>query len=73
MQMRNFFHSIRCSHKKKFRIASDSKPLMREVTNLLDRQFACTAPNQDWVADITYIPTREGWLYLAPAKTFTPL
>lgn len=55
--MRNFFHSIRCSHKKKFRIASDSKPLMREVRNLLDRQFACTAPNQDWVADITYIPT----------------
>ena len=36
--------------------------------NLLGRQFACTAPNQVWVADITYIPTDEGWLYLAAIK-----
>ena len=39
--------------------------------NLLDRQFACTAPNQVWVADITYIPyipTGEGWLYVAAVK-----
>jgi len=33
--------------------------------NVLDRQFAVAGPNQAWVADITYIPTREGWLYLA--------
>jgi len=33
--------------------------------NLLDRQFQADAPNQKWVADFTYIPTREGWLYLA--------
>ena len=36
--------------------------------NLLDCQFACTAPNQVWVADIAYIPTGEGWLYLAAVK-----
>jgi hypothetical protein len=31
--------------------------------NVLDRQFQADAPNQKWVADFTYIPTREGWLY----------
>ena len=33
--------------------------------NVLDRQFEASGPNQKWVADFTYIPTREGWLYLA--------
>ncbi len=33
--------------------------------NLLDRQFTATEPNEKWVCDITNIPTREGWLYLA--------
>jgi putative transposase len=33
--------------------------------NVLDRQFTAAAPNQKWVADFTYIPTREGWLYVA--------
>lgn len=33
--------------------------------NVLDRQFTADAPNRRWVADITYIPTCEGWLYLA--------
>jgi transposase InsO family protein len=35
------------------------------AANVLDRQFAADAPNRRWVADITYIPTREDWLYLA--------
>ena len=61
-------HGIRCTHKKKFRVTTDSKHLMPVARNLLDRQFACTAPNQVWVADITYIPTGEGWLYLAAVK-----
>jgi transposase InsO family protein len=33
--------------------------------NHLARDFSTTAPNQKWLADITYIPTREGWLYVA--------
>jgi transposase InsO family protein len=33
--------------------------------NLLNRDFRADRPNQKWVADITYIPTTEGWLYLA--------
>ncbi len=35
--------------------------------NVLNRQFNPTRPNQAWVADITYIRTRSGWLYLAVA------
>jgi transposase InsO family protein len=33
--------------------------------NVLDREFATTEPNTKWVTDITYIPTTQGWLYLA--------
>lgn len=33
--------------------------------NHLDRDFTATGPNQKWVSDITFIPTRQGWLYLA--------
>ena len=61
-------HGIRCTHKKKFRVSTDSKHHLPVAINLLDRQFACTSPNQVWVADITYIPTGEGWLYLAAVK-----
>ena len=61
-------HGIRCTHKKKFRVTTDSKHNLPVLPNLLDRQFAPSAPNQVWVADITYIPTDEGWLYLAAIK-----
>src|SRR5207302_719636 len=35
------------------------------AANLLDRNFTADRPNQVWLADITYVPTGEGWLYLA--------
>ncbi len=38
------------------------KPL---ADNVLERDFSARAPNRKWVADITYIPTEQGWLYLA--------
>ncbi len=65
---RRILHGIRCTHNKKFRVTTDSKHLMPVARNLLDRQFACTAPNQVWLADLTYISTGEGWLYLAAVK-----
>ena len=37
--------------------------------NLLDRDFTATAPNQKWVADLTYLWTAEGWLYVAVVLT----
>jgi len=51
--------------RRKFVLTTDSDHHMAVVENLLDRDFTATAPNQKWVADITYIPTSQGWLYLA--------
>jgi transposase InsO family protein len=50
---------------RKFRHTTDSNHDRPVAANLLDRQFDPAAPNEAWVADITFIPTREGWLYLA--------
>jgi len=59
---------IRCKQKKKFKVTTDSKHSLPVAENLLNQQFATTAPNQVYVTDITYIPTEEGWLYLAGHK-----
>lgn len=61
-------HGIRCTHKRKYRATTDSKHQLPVAQNILDRQFEPTAPNAVWVADITYIPTDEGWLFLAAIK-----
>ena len=53
---------------KKFRCTTDSDHDLPVADNLLDRQFDPASPNEAWVADITYIPTREGWLYLAAVE-----
>ena len=44
---------------------TDSQHAYPIAPNLLERNFAATAPNRKWVADITGIETHEGWLYLA--------
>ena len=55
-----------CSRvKRKFVVTTDSNHASPIAENILDRNFTATRPNQKWVADITYIPTDEGWLYLA--------
>jgi transposase InsO family protein len=50
---------------RKFRQTTDSSHSMPVAENVLDREFDPEEPNTRWCADITYIPTREGWLYLA--------
>src|SRR6185369_11457961 len=45
--------------------STDSKQPYPVAANVLNRQFEAQRPNQKWVADITYIPTQTGWLYLA--------
>lgn len=50
---------------RRFVPTTDSKHNLPVAENLLDRQFTAERPNQAWVSDITYIWTREGWLYLA--------
>ena len=59
---------LRCKQKKKFKATTDSKHTLPVAENLLNQQFEATAPNQIWLTDITYIPTEEGWLYLAGHK-----
>jgi putative transposase len=57
---------IRAKTKKKFvPRTTDSAHDQPVARNLLDRQFTAPGLNQKWAADITYIPTDEGWLYLA--------
>jgi transposase InsO family protein len=51
--------------KRKFIVTTDSQHTQPVAENILNRDFEATAPNQKWTADITYIPTRQGWLYLA--------
>jgi transposase InsO family protein len=53
---------------RKFRCTTDSNHDLPVADNLLDRQFDPESANEAWVADITYIPTREGWLYLAAVE-----
>jgi len=54
---------------RKFRCCTtDSYHDFPVAENLLDRQFDPCAANEVWLADITYIPTREGWLYLAAVE-----
>jgi putative transposase len=59
-------HGIRARGKRRFRIATtDSRHGLPIAPNLLDRNFTVAAPNQVWAGDVTYIPTEEGWLFLA--------
>lgn len=51
--------------RRKFVATTDSAHDEPLAPNVLNRQFAAAEPNQTWLADITYIPTRQGWLYLA--------
>jgi putative transposase len=59
-------HGIRAWAPRRYRVCTtDSKHSLPVATNLLDQNFVTERSNQVWLADITYIPTGEGWLYLA--------
>ena len=59
---------IRCKQKRKFKATTYSKHGLPVAENLLNQQFQAIAPNKVWLSDITYVPTDEGWLYLAGHK-----
>jgi putative transposase len=59
---------IRCRQKRKFKATTDSRHKLPVAQNLLGQRFKVYAPNKVWVSDITYVPTDEGWLYLAGHK-----
>ena len=56
---------LRAKQFKRFRSTTKRNPAHPVAPNLLKRHFVAERPNQKWLSDITYIPTREGWLYLA--------
>jgi len=56
---------IRGVQKRRFVVTTDSNHTLPVAPNILERQFEALAPNQVWTGDITYIPTTDGWLYLA--------
>jgi putative transposase len=59
---------LRAKSARRFRVTTQSQHTERVAANLLARRFTVTShprPNKAWAADITYVPTQEGWLYLA--------
>jgi len=56
---------IEARRKMRFRITTQSRQGQLVFPNLLDQCFTASGPDRVWVGDITFVPTREGWLYLA--------
>ncbi len=59
--------NIKVKMKRKFKNTTNSNHNLPIAPNILNRDFYASNPNEKWVGDITYIPTGEGWLYLATA------
>jgi putative transposase len=58
-------HQLRARARRKFVKTTDSAHALSTPPNLLARDFTATAPDRVWAGDVTFLPTREGWLYLA--------
>ena len=58
-------NGIVAKRKRKFMVTTDSRHNLPVAENKLNQQFTAIRPNEKWVTDITYIWTKEGWLYLA--------
>ncbi|NJL72163.1 MAG: IS3 family transposase [Candidatus Competibacteraceae bacterium] len=59
-------HGIRSKRRRRYRVCTtDSRHDRPVFENKLDREFQADRPNRKWVCDITYVPTEEGFLYLA--------
>jgi len=58
-------HGMRSTSSRKFRVTTDSDHSLPVAENVLNREFSQESPDRVWLADITYLWTREGWLYLA--------
>ena len=64
---------IQARRPRRYRVCTtDSKHCLPVTANLLEQNFVAHRSDHVWLADITYIPTREGWLYLAVSSTCSP-
>jgi putative transposase len=59
---------LRCKQVRRFTTTTQSNHALPVAENVLAQTFVATRPNETWVTDITYVPTAEGWLYLAGVK-----
>lgn len=57
-------NELSCLPLRRFQVTTDSRHQEPVAENILDRQFDVAEPDTVWVSDITYLPTRDGWLYL---------
>ncbi len=57
--------NIQSKLRRKFITTTDSKATTQPAPDLLMRDFSASSPNKAWVSDTSFIPTREGWLFLA--------
>lgn len=58
-------HGIECKQRRRYKITTKGSHSLPVAENALNRNFAVSAPNKVWVADITYLWTLEGWVYIA--------
>ena len=56
--------SLYSKHTKRYKCTTQSKHKLALAPNLLEQNFTASKPNETWLSDMTYIPTREGWQYL---------
>lgn len=58
-------NGLQARQKRRFKRTTDSQHALPVAPNIIDQDFDATGPNQKWSVDISYVWTREGWLYLA--------
>jgi putative transposase len=58
-------NALKARQRRRFKRTTDSLHAFPVAPNLLNQDFNAAGPNQKWGADISYVWTREGWLYLA--------
>jgi transposase InsO family protein len=58
-------HGIRAKQARRFQVTTDSRHSFTIAPNRLGRAFTAPAPNRVWMGDLTFIPTSQGWAYLA--------
>jgi transposase InsO family protein len=63
---------LRCKTRRKFTVPTTAGPAQTVAPNQRNREFAVQKPDTVYVGDITYLPTGEGWLYLAVVRDLCP-